>query len=380
MSNPFVIKEIQPDEPFCDRTIELKELVSHGESFVNVVLYSHRRFGKTSLAKRVQNLLESKGIITVYTDFFGLVTIDEVAERLIQCLYTYCYKNENLFQKTMRAIKNWRPILKPDPERGIEITVEQTTRESGLALLEETFKLFGDFAKEQKTGFNIVLDEFQEISNLQNAIKIEGILRSQIQSQRNVGYFFVGSQRRMLIDIFNESKRPFYKSSINYALGILPKADAVSFIVERFQAGGKKCGEDVAGAIYDSAHGFPYYVQRIPFEIYVHSDNEIVTEQDHQAALRSILKTDSSYFECIVSSLSTVQKQVIYALAKEPVEKPLNPKYMSRHRLSSPGSALPALKKLLALDLVEKQEEDGKYHVVDPFFAAWLAGKALNGV
>jgi len=56
-----------------------------------------------------------------------------------------------------------------------------------------------------------------------------------------VSYFFVGSRRRILLDIFNEEKRPFYKSAINYALGPLPKKEALAFIIERFSAAGKTC-------------------------------------------------------------------------------------------------------------------------------------------
>jgi uncharacterized protein len=371
MRNPFLVREIQAEEPFCDRNIELKELVSHGESFANVVLYSHRRYGKTSLIRRVQKALQSRGIITVYTDFFGLVTIDEVAERLVRCLYTHAYKDETLFRKTMRAIKNWRPVIKPDMETGLEVTVEQTTHKNGLELLEETFSHFGSFVKEHSKGFNIVLDEFQEIANLTGAIKIEGVLRSQIQTHTNVSYFFVGSRRRMLLDIFNEQKRPFYKSAINYALGPLPKAEAVTFIVDRFHDGGKNCPVSVAEAVYNRTGGYPFYIQRIPYEIYALSDGKRITMKDYESAVTSIIKTDAPNYEYILSGLSTVQKQLLYAIAKEPVVTPLNPKYMSRHRLSSAGSTQPALQRLLSFDMIDKQDDD-KYHVVDPFLAMYL--------
>jgi uncharacterized protein len=375
MRNPFLVREIQTEEPFCDRVIELKELTAHGKSFANVVLYSHRRYGKTSLIKRVQKKLQGQGIITIYTDFFGLVTIDEVAERLVRCLYAYCHKDETLFKKAMRVIKNWRPVIKPDLD-GIEITVEQTTHVDGLQLLEETFNLFGSFVKEHPKGFNIVLDEFQEIANLPDSIKIEGILRSQIQTHVNAGYFFVGSRRRMLLDIFNELKRPFYKSAINYALGPLPKAEASAFIVDRFHDGGKNCPADVAEAIYDKAEGYSYYVQRIPYEIFAQSDGKTITLKDYEKAITSIVRAEAPNYESILSGLSTVQKQLIYSIAKEPIDTPLNPKYMSRHRLSSAGSTQPALKRLMSYDLVDKRDDDGRYHVIDPFFAIYLAKQA----
>jgi AAA+ ATPase superfamily predicted ATPase len=372
MRNPFLVREIQAEEPFCDRNIELKELVSHGESFANVVLYSHRRYGKTSLVKRVQKALQSRGIITVYTDFFGLVTIDEIAERLVKCVYAYAYKDETLFRKAIRAIKNWRPVIKPDAEAGLEVTVEQTTNKNGFELLEETFSLFGSFVKEHSKGFNIVLDEFQEITNLTGAIKIEGVLRSQMQTQANVGYFFVGSRRRMLLDIFNEQKRPFYKSAINYALGPLPRVEAVAFIVERFRDGGKNCPASIAEAVYDKTGGYPFYIQRIPYEIFALSDEKRITMKDYESAITSIVKTDAPNYEYILSGLSTVQKQLLYAIAKEPITTPLNPKYMLRHRLSSAGSTQPALQRLVSFDMIEKQDDDGRYHVIDPFLAMYL--------
>ncbi len=54
----------------------------------------------------------------------------------------------------------------------------------------------------------------------------------------------------------------------------------------------------------------------------------------------------------------------------------LNPKYMSRHKLSSAGSTQPALKRLMSYDLVDKRDDDGRYHVIDPFFAIYLAKQA----
>jgi hypothetical protein len=45
---------------------------------------------------------------------------------------------------------------------------------------------------------------------------------------------------------------------------------------------------------------------------------------------------------------------------------------MIRHKFTSPGSTQAAHKKLLSLDLVEKKEDDGNYHVVDPILESYL--------
>ncbi|MBE9580287.1 MAG: hypothetical protein IMF18_01555 [Proteobacteria bacterium] len=46
MNNLFVLGVIPPGAPFCNRSKELKELMSYSESNANVVLYSPRRYGK----------------------------------------------------------------------------------------------------------------------------------------------------------------------------------------------------------------------------------------------------------------------------------------------------------------------------------------------
>ena len=68
MPNPFLTKTLPPDAPFCDRQEELAALLGHAESGANAVLFSPRRYGKTSLVFRVQHQLAGRGILPVYVD------------------------------------------------------------------------------------------------------------------------------------------------------------------------------------------------------------------------------------------------------------------------------------------------------------------------
>ena len=172
IKNPFSLKEISIEEPFCDRKTEVKELTSHALNHANVVLYSPRRYGKTSLVKRVQKATEERGLTTIYVDFFGVSDIETVAAKFAAHLYSYCHHDEGLFKKAIRFIIVFRPVIKPDAEMGIAITAEPTTQIGGPKLLEETFSLFGAFVKEHPRGFHIDLDEFQEITGLRESKQI----------------------------------------------------------------------------------------------------------------------------------------------------------------------------------------------------------------
>ena len=87
LKNPFYFRELPTDGPFCNREDEQKELVSHAQSLANVVLYSPRRLGKTSLIKRVQKDLAGEGAVAIYTHFYGVTSVEDVAARLAKAVF-----------------------------------------------------------------------------------------------------------------------------------------------------------------------------------------------------------------------------------------------------------------------------------------------------
>lgn len=369
MQNPFHFRELPREAPFCNRQGEIRELLSHASNRANVVLVSPRRYGKTSLVKRIQEQLSRKGLATIYMDFFGIDSVEDMSARLASRVYAFCHRNEPLFKKVMGFLSIWRPVLRPDPEYGISLTVEPTARKRGMELLEDTLSGLGRFIKDYERGCHIVLDEFQEIVELRESLQVEGIMRSQLQTHSNASYFFVGSRRRILNDIFNEKKRPFYRSAINYALPPLPFEEAAEFILEQFRRSGKACPQVIATRIVETVRGYPYYIQRIPYSIFEVSGKRI-TEEEYTKGFRKALEGERPVYEALLQSLSLQQVKIISALADQPTESPYSAEYMARHALGSVGGLQGALKKLIELDYIE--EKSGVFQVVDPVFGIWL--------
>ncbi|MBI9084486.1 MAG: hypothetical protein JEZ11_12875 [Desulfobacterales bacterium] len=87
MKNPFIMRVIPEGAPFANRHRELEELSSHARNEANVVLFSPRRYGKTSLARRIQAQLKQEGFLTVYADLFQVAgkrcprTVAEIISR-----------------------------------------------------------------------------------------------------------------------------------------------------------------------------------------------------------------------------------------------------------------------------------------------------------
>jgi AAA+ ATPase superfamily predicted ATPase len=369
MKNPFYIKEIPVDGAFCNRVKELHELESFAKSSTNVVLFSPRRFGKTSLTKRVQLKLNKQGYLTVFCDFFGVSSAEEVAARIAKSIYAMTHKNETIFSKALKFITAFRPVLESNPEGGVSFTVQPAFKKNGIDVITETMESLQKFISDIKMPVHIAFDEFQELTEIENSLSIEGILRQYIQ-QIPCSFFFIGSRRRLLIEMFNARKRPFFQSALNYQLKPLPAAEIIEFIVKQFKQNGKIILEEHAALIAQLVECHPYYMQKFCFLLYSQVDKK-VSEKDVFNAYNLLFENEKFVFESILQGLSPKQISLLTALAREPVAKVYSLNYISVHNLGSTGSVQKNLNKLSLLDLVEKNEYE-EWHIVDPVFKVWL--------
>jgi len=371
MANPFTMRVIAPDSPFCNRAEELKDLSRHAVNQANVVVFSPRRYGKTSLVRKVQAEIEKEGFFTFYADLFLVTSANEVAERIAKNVYGILHKRESLFQKGARFLKTFtafRPVLKPSPANGFTLSVEPFSASvSGIELLDKVLEELGLFIQRERSKVNFVLDEFQEITELKEP-SIEGVLRKHIQHHQ-ASYFFVGSRRRVLLDIFNQRSRPFYQSAIMYPIEALPHHDLVSFLKGRFEKEGKSCPKSVAEEISQRTFQYPYYAQALAYSVFDLAGKAIKSE-DVDAGFERLLSSERYAYEAMVQGLTGAQTALLRALATAPSIKILSSEYIAQHKLTV-GGVQYAQKKLVELDLIEKHND--VWRVVDPIFAVWLS-------
>jgi hypothetical protein len=183
--------------------------------------------------------------------------------------------------------------------------------------------------------------------------------------------FFIGSRRRILLDIFNDRKRPFSQSSLNYKLKPLPNKDMVLFITSEFKRAGKYISEEDASEICKLVSNHPYYMQKFCFFLYEEIDKE-VKRKDIEEIKAVVVESERVVFESILQGLRTKQINIFSALAKEPTAKVYSASYMARHNLGSTGGIQQGLNTLSRKDLIEKDYRTGVWSVVDPIFACWL--------
>lgn len=371
MKNPFSIAIVQDEESFCNRVKERAELIRHAKNSSNVVIWAPRRYGKSSLVKLVLKDLQNKKFLTSYVDLFPVSSEQDLVTRFASSLFKSIGKGVDP-RSFMDKIKGFfaclRPVLQVTPE-GYSITTE-FERTTGIGiLLDDLMEGINNYVKKKKLSACIVLDEFQEITELSQAKKIEGILRSHIQNHQNIAYFFVGSRRRILQDMFQNKSRPFYKSAFFYPLHEISQNDFVPFIEKIFTKSGKFCSSNVAQKIWRSVRGFPYYVQKLASVAWDITTVECTEEITHEA-IKLLIKSEGTEFEGMWQNLSAIQKSVLKALSLENTATPFAKDYLRKYQCSI-GGVQKAIKSLLKMDLIETTP-DKIYRLTDPIMESWI--------
>lgn len=372
MNNPFHTNILEPNQPFCNRVEELRELTSHGRNGMNVVLFAPRRYGKTSLVKRVQHRLSQENICVIYAQFMRLVSVEDLVHRLAKAIISGLNEYESILDKGKRLLTHFPSIQTTftlDPITGMpSLDVQMTKRQLDPMMAFETIlEEIGKFLKKENFQVSIALDEFQDIVDIKEP-RVEALLREHIQRHK-ASYIFLGSRRRVLLDIFNNRGRPFYQSAIMMELATLPETECIKFIVDQFNQAGKKCLPHVAREITEKVEQYPYYLQALAYRSFELCEKECTLENVAKA-YESLLENERYGYQGIIQGISTGQLKLLRAIAAEG-EVPLTSNdFLRTHNLSL-GGVQSARKLLSELDLIE-QKTSKHWVIVDPLFRVWL--------
>lgn len=372
--NPFRFEVLGEDGPYCNRQAEFDRLERYASAAQNVVLASPRRYGKTSLCRKVQRHLEHKGYLCFEFDFSGVDSISEIARRLARDMLRALHTRESLLSRGKRwlgAFTAFRPVFTfgPNGEPNISVTMANEQDES-RTLLEKTLEDLARIITGNKWPCHVVMDEFQELTKLDKAAVVEGLIRKSIQGLP-ASFVFAGSRRSLLLAMFNDQKRFLTLSAAKEFLPPLPVEETAQCLEKIFSHAGKTANYDVCAEIVRITEGYPFYVQRLSSEVYERGSKMIV-KGDVEQARQIVLASEAGLYEVMVSFLTPKQLRLLKTLAAAPATQISGAAFVARSGL--PASSIAEIRNILMReDLIEKTEND-LWRVVDPFFAAWLRG------
>ena len=85
-SNPFSFDSLASGENFCNREMEIGEILGDIRSCHNIIIFSQRRYGKTSLIKKVLDLAKKEGFLAIYTDIYHILNESDLVKAYAKAL------------------------------------------------------------------------------------------------------------------------------------------------------------------------------------------------------------------------------------------------------------------------------------------------------
>ena len=206
---------------------------------------------------------------------------------------------------------------------------------------------------------------------------VEAMLRTIIQTLKNVTFLYCGSKRHMMLDIFGGERNPFYRSTAFVTLQKLNRDVYAEFITKRFRDGGFEIDSDAVAYILDWTRGHSYFTQRLCHTVYDMAHGKVDVALVKQAAVQ-ILQSDSVVFGQYQQLLTAGQWNFLIAIAKEGEASLITSRqFLRKYHLGNPSSVSRIVPSLVEKNLLDENIVDGKttYSLNDVFLSRWLEEK-----
>ncbi len=363
VANPFPFSAPVGIDDLIDRDEEVVELLGNAAAGNNSRLAAARRYGKTSLLRRVLGEARADGWAGVYVDFFGVVTLADVGER-IERAYA-----EGLTGKAAQWFAGLRRLLKPTVTVGggpLPVSGALDLRPATAPLLDR-LSLPRKVHDRWGTRVLVVFDEFQEVLTAQ--ANADAVIRSEIQHHGEAAsYVFAGSHPGMMTELFTDRRRAFYAQAKPVPLPPLPPAATAEFVGQRFTRTGKDVGDALDGLLALTA-GHPQRTMLLGAALWDRTPAKGLADMALlSAAHERVLAELGDEFRTFWSLLPVTQRRVLTGVARG--DRPYaRPPSGSRAGGGTRG-ALTALRD--RGDVLADPAVPAGWRLVDPFLEAWV--------
>ena len=372
--NPFVFGKAVEGSYFTNRTKDAEHLEANLTHGINTILISPRRWGKTSLVKKVMANIIRPDIKIIYIDVFS-------------CKSEYDFYKvfaSTIIQQTSSKIEEWMTTAKeflsrvitkvafsPDSIQEYSLSFEFPVKDDAEDILQLPERIA------QKKGIHIVLclDEFQQVAEFQDSMTFQKKLRSVWQHQQKVSYCLFGSKRHLMTELFSDSSNPFYKFGDMMFLKKIPTEEWIPFICHKFQETGKVITEKQAERICKVTEDLSSYVQHLSWIVW-YKAKPVVTNEMVDESIEELLEQNKVFFQREVEGLTELQLNLLKAIANGVDTGFTKKEVIKKYRLESSANVQGIKKSLLKKDLIDIDGSIINYN--DPLFKLWIKKNIPN--
>lgn len=354
---------------FTDREVEAKRLAANFKGGISTFLISPRRWGKTSLVKKVMRQVQSNELKVVFVDVFKCKSPIEFAETVASAVLSQTSSRTEDFIENAKAFLgrlNFGVNLSPDPVSAFDIKLGLSDDKSDIS---SALDIPEKIAVKKNIKIVVCIDEFQQIGEFSDTISFQKELRTIWQHQMNVTYCLFGSKKHMMESLFDTTEKAFFKFGDIIYLKTIPLNYWLEFISRKFGEAGKTITSQQVEQICEAVHYHSSYVQQLCWYVFLTS-SDIVSSEDINVGIEELICQNTSLFESWTENLVAYQMRLLTAVADGVHEGLSSAEVINKYRLVSSANVAAVKKSLLDKNLI--YVEDKKVYLTDPVMGLWL--------
>jgi hypothetical protein len=366
--NPFRFSGPLAPEDMIDRDFEADDLLALSEGGHSFRLVGPRRYGKTTLLRRVLAAAEREGTAAILVDLQDVLSIAEIVVRIERGY-------ERLKGPVRRHVENllrtWNIGLSLGGG-GFTATLQRNPNVDAESVLLRLLELPASLFERQGTTSLIVFDEIQDVLAVKGA---DGKIRSVIQHQTDAAtYAFAGSAPGVMAQLFADPRRPLLDQAVPRHLDPLPQEQVGDYVETRFAATGRDAGRAL-GPLLEFARGHPQRSMMLAHYLWQRTPRGGTADESRWVDALDRAGADSApLMRAIWRALTPNERRVVRALAVVPT--PLHSEETATAVGIKRSSISRALESLVAnADVM--QAGDGT-RLTDPLFELWLRERGLT--
>ena len=360
--NPYVVGDPVEGNLFVGREDilkQLKEVWIFSQHLQSVVIYGHRRMGKTSILLNVANSLSSQ----VKVAYVNLLQVGDSPQGVGEVLMAI---SDGIFDA----------VNIPPPANADLLNLPYPTFRRYLKQVE---------ANLSETGLIIALDEFEKIERLIEEGRIDSdfmeVLRGMVQMSPKIAFALAGLHT--LDEMTGDYSHPFFASFINIKVSFMGTAATRQILANPHEDFPLDYAPEALSAIYAWTTGQPYLVQLVGFQL-VRRYNEqvfdmgnsrdpVFTVEDVRAVINDpeFFQRGRYYFDGVWGQAARGapgQQDVLRAIA--PHREGLDIKTLAEFTGMNETNLQQALNSLKRHDVL--WEIDGKWRIIVELFRHWV--------
>ena len=370
----FVFGVSVSDYNFIGRKEEIRRLKMNFEEGINTILISPRRWGKTSLVRKVCEVVDRKKVIPVFVDIFKCKTEYEFYNALAEAVLKQTASKAELWMDNARDfIARLSPKVSFSPEPNSEFALSLGISPKTHAP-EEILSLAEEIAKKKQKRIVVCIDEFQQIGEMADSVSIQKRLRSVWQHQRLTSYCLFGSKKHTMMNVFQKRNMPLYQFGDFKFLDKIPTETWVEYIVQHFKDRQRTISTEQAAKICQLVDNYSSYVQQLSWLVFsLIDEGQVVTDEHLKQGVKDLLNSQEQLFMQQIEPLTAYQMNFLRCILSGHHDDFGETAVREEFQLGSVSNITRLKTALVYKDIVEMSGK--RYYITDPVFALWFRSR-----